>query len=256
MIKFLSLSALFLLLGCFSGAQEKLVSRVYLWEEMFETRSLQGNDKSILVGSTPVFSYLEVHAVTLSAGNKITSGADKRSGFEELIIVKEGVVDFILNGTRTVVEEGDVILVCPGDEHVMINNSDKPATWYVFRWKAKSLPPEEIINRKSAIFQWDNLTFIPSENGGRRNVLQRATAQLTELEIHVTTLKAGLPSHAAHTHPDDEFILVKTGNVEMSVSGKPYPAGPGSLYFLCGKDPHGIRNIGNTACEYYAIRMK
>jgi (S)-ureidoglycine aminohydrolase len=256
MMKIILFFALFLLSGWFPGAQEKLVSRVYLWQELFETRSLQGMDKSFLVGSTPVFRNIEVHATSLFTRNKVSSSEDKYPGYEELIIVKEGVLDFILNGKRTLVEEGGVILVCPDDKYVIINNFDKPAIWYTFRWYAKSFPPEERLNKKSAVFQWDELTFLPSENGGRRNVLQRPTAHLSELEIHVTTLKAGLPSHPAHTHPDDEFILVKKGNVEMSVSGKPIDAGAGSLYFLKGEDPHGIRNIGDTACEYYAIRMK
>ena len=256
MINSILLSVIFFLLCSFSNTQENLVSKVYLWQDLFETKSLQGTDKSILAGSTPVFSNIEVHATTLFPRNKVTSAADKYPGYEKLIIVKEGVLDFVINGARSLVEEGGVILVCTDDEYVIINNFDKPATWYTFRWKAKSIPPEEKLNKKSAVFQWDDLAFVPSANGGRRNVLQRPTAQLNELEIHVTTLNAGLPSHAAHTHTDDEFILVKTGNVEMSVSGKPYKAGAGSLYFLKGEDPHGIRNIGDVACEYYAIRMK
>jgi uncharacterized cupin superfamily protein len=256
MIKSILLSVIFFLLWFFPNSQENLVSKICLWEDLVETRSLHGTDKIILEGGTPVFSKIEVHATSLFPGKKIASEADKYPGYEELIIVKEGVPEFILNGSRALVKEGGVILVCPDDKYVVINSTDKPTTWYTFRWKAKSFSPEEKLNKKSAVFQWNDLTFKPSENGGRRNVLQRPTAQLTELEIHVTTLKARLPSHAAHTHPDDEFILVKTGNVEMSVSGKPYKAGAGSLYFLKGEDPHGIRNIGDIACEYYAIRMK
>jgi (S)-ureidoglycine aminohydrolase len=253
MIKSILLSVI---LWSFPNTQENLVSKVYHWQDLFETKSLQGTERTILAGCTPVFSNIEARATTLFPGNRVTSAADNNSGYEELIIVKEGVPDIVLNGTRALVEEGGVILVCPADEYLIINNFNKPVSWYTFRWKAKSFPPEEKLNKKSVVFQWDNLAFLPSENGGRRNVMQRATAQLNELEIHVTTLKAGLPSHAAHTHPDDEFILVKTGNVEMSVSGKPYKAGAGSLYFLKGEDPHGIRNIGDVACEYYAIRMK
>jgi (S)-ureidoglycine aminohydrolase len=256
MIKTIFLSAILFLMWMFSGTQGYLVSKVYHWEGLPETRSLSGTDKSILAGSTPVFRNIEVHATTLFSGKKVTSATGSYPGYEEMIIIKDGVLDFVIKDRRYVVEEGGVILVCPDDEYVIMNNFDKPVTWYAFRWKTSAIPPEEKLNKKSAVIQWDDLAFVPSENGGRRNVVQRPTALLNELEIHVTTLKAGLPSHAAHTHPDDEFILVKTGNVEMSVNGMPYKGGVGSLYFLNGKDPHGIRNIGETACEYYAIRMK
>ena len=43
-------------------------------------------------------------------------------------------------------------------------------------------------------------------------------------------------------------------NAVMNINGKPYEAGPGSIYFLAGNDPHGIVNKGAVPCEYYAIR--
>lgn len=72
--------------------------------------------------------------------------------------------------------------------------------------------------------------------------------------MHATTLKEGVASHAAHTHADEEIILVKSGTVEETINGTPYKLGPGSVIFLSNDDPHGIRNAGEGQCEYYAIR--
>jgi len=242
-----------LLFRTFSGAQEKLFSTAYSWEAVSVDRLLSGEEHTILKGSTAVFSELEVKAGALA---DLNSSIRKHPGYEEMLIVKEGILDVNLNGIRKPVTEGGIILVCPGDEFIIKNGSDGPSFYYAFRWKSASLPPPEKADPESAVYQWNEMTFTPTEKGGRRNVLQRPTAMLNELEIHTTLLKEGLPSHAAHTHPDDEFILVKSGTVEETINGKSYTAGTGSLFFLSGKDNHGIRNAGKGECEYYAIRFK
>jgi uncharacterized cupin superfamily protein len=254
MIRIIFLSGLFLLLGWFSGAQENLVSKVYTWEDLMKTRLSSGEERKILEGSSPLFENIKVSVLIPGKGD--SPGIRTNADYEELLIMKDGVADVILNDVKCTISAGDVMLVCAGDGYSIVSGSDQPAACFIFGWKTRSTPPVNNPDKKSTIYRWGDLTFVPSDRGGRKNVLQRPTARLNEIEIHTTTLNANLSSHAAHTHPDDEFILVKTGNVEMSVSGSPFPAGAGSLYFLCGKDLHGIRNIGDVACEYYAIRMK
>jgi (S)-ureidoglycine aminohydrolase len=254
MKNFIFLSGLLILVGLFSGAQENLVSKVYPWENLIKTKLSSGKERTILEGITPLFESMKVSVLILGKNESISIPTNAEN--EELVILKDGVANVVLDSVKSTMSAGDVMLVCAGGGFSIVNNSEKPAMCFVFRWKTRSISRGINNDRNSAIYRWDDLTFVPSERGGRRNVLQRSTARLDEIEIHATTLKAALPSHAAHTHPDDEFILVKTGNVEMSVSGKSYKAGVGSLYFLKGEDLHGIRNIGDAACEYYAIRMK
>jgi quercetin dioxygenase-like cupin family protein len=120
-----------------------------------------------------------------------------------------------------------------------------------FEGSNKTVSPLKI----SPLFvDWKNVEFKPSENGGRRNIMQQKTSVLKELEIHVTTLKEGFPSHAAHTHPDEEIILIRKGYVEETIKGEPFRLGPGSIIFLTNDDFHGISNSGKGECEYYAIR--
>ena len=84
--------------------------------------------------------------------------------------------------------------------------------------------------------------------------MEAPTKTLPELEMHITTLLEGEKSHDPHVHPDEEIIVVLQGEVEEMINGTPYRLGPGSLIFLSAMDPHGIRNVGKGACEYYAIR--
>jgi (S)-ureidoglycine aminohydrolase len=79
---------------------------------------------------------------------------------------------------------------------------------------------------------------------------------LAEFEIHTTMLNEGMKSHDQHTHTEDEIIIVRYGQVEEMIDGTPHQAGPGSVIFLGSDVPHGIRNIGEGPCEYYAFKWK
>jgi quercetin dioxygenase-like cupin family protein len=93
----------------------------------------------------------------------------------------------------------------------------------------------------------------PTEAGEVRHVFRTPTATLDELECHVTTLKAGAKSHPPHVHPNEEVLIVREGNVELFYQNAWHTAGPGSVIFLTGADPHGLRNAGTTAATYHVL---
>jgi mannose-6-phosphate isomerase-like protein (cupin superfamily) len=128
--------------------------------------------------------------------------------------------------------------------------------YYSFIFKPHESKSGKLQNRKTEPFfsSWDTVTFRPSPTGGRRNIIQKPTSVLKQLEIHTTTLKEGLPSHAAHTHPDEEIILVRFGTIDQTLNGNHFILGPGSIFFATNDDSHGISNAGKGSCEYYAIR--
>jgi (S)-ureidoglycine aminohydrolase len=92
--------------------------------------------------------------------------------------------------------------------------------------------------------------------GGRRSIMRVPTSMLAEFEIHTTMLNEGMKSHDQHTHTEDEIIIVRYGQVEELIDGQAHQAGPGSVIFLESDLPHGIRNIGESPCEYYALKWK
>lgn len=105
----------------------------------------------------------------------------------------------------------------------------------------------------SSIFEWKAMKAEPTAAGEVRRVFRTRTATLDELECHVTTLRAGVASHAPHTHANEEVLIVREGNVEVFYRSAWHPAGPGSVIFLTGTDPHGIRNAGTTAATYHVL---
>lgn len=238
-----------------TGAKQGLISSVYDWEKLPVKKTPSGETRNILHGPTRSLDMFDIKAVTLSPGKGKWKFRVGRMT-DELIIIKEGVIGIQVNTELKILGEGSVIVAGSDDEVTISNTETKNAVFYLICFKVFPAKRETGPSLKvSPLFiDWNNIEFKPSENGGRRNVIQQKTSSLKELEIHVTTLNEGLPSHAAHTHPDEEIILIRKGYVEETIRGEPFRLGPGSIIFLTNDDLHGISNSGKGECEYYAIR--
>lgn len=106
----------------------------------------------------------------------------------------------------------------------------------------------------STVFDWNSLTATPNKTGAVRRVVQRPTATLDELEIHITTLNPGETPHAPHQHPDEELLIVKEGTVESLNNGELKRLGPGSIIFQAANQPHAIKNVGTVPATYHVIK--
>lgn len=250
-----------LVLGTVCPANGQNLSRLktiaYDWEKLDVQKTKSGERRQIFEGYTEDLSYFEIHVTTLKPG-LAPHGSHVHADMEEFIIVKEGQIEITLNDTKTLAGPGSVFLALPGDRHGIWNAGDTQASYYIIRWKKDT--PVQIDRAKasggSKLYDWEKVSFKTTKKGGRRQFMQRPTALLEELEMHVTTLKPGITSHGEHVHPAEEIILVKKGLVEESINGEKYQLGPGSLILLIDDVPHGIRNIGDEECEYFAFKWR
>ena len=241
----------------FSQNMEKLNTYVYDWNKLEVKKTNSGEKRQIFEGHTNDLSYFEVHVTTLNPG-KAPHGSHVHTDMEELIIVKEGLIEQSINGNKRVVGPGSVILALPGDDHGIWNAGDTQASYYIIRWKTGGDPNIERAKQSggSKFYDWKDIEFKTTSKGGKRQFMQRTTALLEELEMHVTTLNEGVTSHGEHVHESEEIILVIKGEVEESINGTGHRAGPGSLILLMDNVPHGIQNVGKGQCEYFAFKWK
>jgi quercetin dioxygenase-like cupin family protein len=108
----------------------------------------------------------------------------------------------------------------------------------------------------STVFDWNAMKAEPNKTGSVRRVVQRPTATLDELEIHITTLRPGETPHPPHQHPAEELLIVKEGTVESLVNGQLQRVGPGSVVFQASNQMHSLRNVGDTPATYHVIQWK
>jgi quercetin dioxygenase-like cupin family protein len=105
----------------------------------------------------------------------------------------------------------------------------------------------------STVWQWNDLEPRKTDVGERREVVQQPTRTLDELEMHITTLNPRVASHAPHTHPNEEMVIVKEGTLQAHVNGKGIKVGPGGILFFASMQPHAVQNIGTTPATYFVI---
>jgi len=83
-------------------------------------------------GATATLEQLDVHVTTLNPGQ--APHPPHQHANEELIIVKEGTVEFLLNGEWKKAGAGSVIFVASNQLHGLRNPGPGPATYHVISW--------------------------------------------------------------------------------------------------------------------------
>ena len=229
-----------------------LPSTVINWEDV---KPGAGGVRQFLRGSTDVFASLDVAGETLDAGGQITSYPLK--GSEELVIIKEGNLVVTIGNTVQKLGPGSIAYVLSGDTRSYANAGRTPVSFYRLRFRAAT-PDDTRGKEAGASFtrDWNQVEKKTTDKGFRREFFNRATAMCTKFEMHVTTLNAGLSSHAPHTHPEEEIILMVRGHAEMEIDGKRHPIMPGSLSYVATKVPHALHNVGSGEAEYFAFQWK
>ncbi len=116
-------------------------------------------------------------------------------------------------------------------------------------------PPSNRVPLGSTFVDWGSLRFHATPVGLYCAVFDQPTATLEKIEVHVTTLFPGMASHTPHHHPWEEMLLIKEGQLQVSINGKNQEAGPGALVFLAANDVHNATNIGSKPATYYVINF-
>jgi (S)-ureidoglycine aminohydrolase len=225
---------LILLFPAMSLAQPKVESKTYPWPQAIS-------------GHTTLLVNLDIRTSD-SDGTHIPHPDQ-----EELIIIKEGALVVTLGGQQERLGPGSIIYVMPGDDHVLAPISKTPCTYYVVKFKTDHVRESDKSSMSFAM-DWNKLKYVPHDKGGRRDVCDKPTRLFERFEMHLTTLNPGLPSHDPHSHTPEEIILVKEGDVEMSLDDRKVKASTGDLIFIDSKIVHGLTNIGTTPATYYAFQ--
>lgn len=104
----------------------------------------------------------------------------------------------------------------------------------------------------SVAITWEQIQALP-QNGRARQLMRLPTATLDELEMHVTWLPPGQTTHAPHTHPNEEVIVIREGTLDAFQNGVTTRVGPGSILFMASNQPHNVTNVGDTTAVYHVI---
>jgi quercetin dioxygenase-like cupin family protein len=113
---------------------------VYDWTKISARKTEVGEVRSFFRGPTKTLEELEVHVTTLDPGK--ASHPPHKHPNEEMVIVREGTVEALVDGQWKRVGPGSVIFNASDVLHGLRNVGDSPATYHVINWKSNRTPKE------------------------------------------------------------------------------------------------------------------
>jgi quercetin dioxygenase-like cupin family protein len=117
------------------------------------------------------------------------------------------------------------------------------------------VPAGSDVKLGSRVFKWEDLVVKPTNVGERRDVANQPTATISRFECHISTLNPGQVSHPPHKHPQEEFIILKDGMLDVAINGKTQRVGPNSMFFFAANDLHNVKNVGDRPATYLVFNV-
>jgi mannose-6-phosphate isomerase-like protein (cupin superfamily) len=106
---------------------------------------------------------------------------------------------------------------------------------------------DEVITGKQA-----KLTRDPF--GDTRVFFEGGTSQLKSMTAGSLLLSAGMEPHPPHQHPEEESMVIASGNGEILVGGEKVSVGPNSMMYCESNKLHGIKNTGSEPLLFYFFK--
>ena len=119
-------------------AATKLTSAVFDWEKMQPTTVSNGVRRTVFNGPTATLDEINCHITTLNPGQ--VSGAPRLHVQEEVVVVKEGIVEATFDGKSQTVRPGSVIFFASGATTQLRNPGKVPATYTVIYYYTPLTP--------------------------------------------------------------------------------------------------------------------
>ena len=118
----------------------KLSSTVFDWEKMAVTPTTNGVRRALFDAPTATVDKAHCHITTLNPGQN--SGVPRRHLQEEVIIVKEGLVEATFDGKTQTAGPGSVIFFAANAVTRLRNAGETPATYIVVYYLTPLTPKE------------------------------------------------------------------------------------------------------------------
>ncbi|MBD2704893.1 cupin domain-containing protein [Spirosoma sp. BT702] len=106
----------------------------------------------------------------------------------------------------------------------------------------------------SKTYVWKDIPVVKKVTSEQRAILDGTSTDFSHLEVHATSLPAHQKPHPAHKHDDEELIIIKEGQLTVTIEGKTKTLGPGSVALIMPGDEHGFANNGDASATYYVMR--
>lgn len=106
----------------------------------------------------------------------------------------------------------------------------------------------------SKVYSWANAPVVKSKTGESRKIMEGSTLDNKRLEVHTSLLQPGQTNHSAMAYNDkEELVIIKEGELNLSVNGQAKTLGPGGLALIVAGDKQSFTNLSGQPVTYYVI---
>jgi mannose-6-phosphate isomerase-like protein (cupin superfamily) len=109
------------------------------WNAIAVKTNATGSVRSFFKAPTATLDELECHVTTLNPG--LESHPAHKHANEELVIIREGTVEALVNGEMKRVGPGSVVFNASNIMHSMRNVGNVPAVYHVISWYSPGMKP-------------------------------------------------------------------------------------------------------------------
>ena len=121
-----------------STPQPKVMgSMAFDWNQLAVHKTPKGESRKVCKAPTATLDELEIHVTTLNPGE--LAHPPHQHPDEELLIIKEGTVEALVNGEWKRLGPGSVIFQASNQLHSIKNVGDTPATYHVIKWNSPGM---------------------------------------------------------------------------------------------------------------------
>ena len=120
---------------------------------------------------------------------------------------------------------------------------------------AKSGLSAESTAMPSGTFRFEDLPARKNGSMVLRQILKGSTHTGFTVDLHESDLAPGQMPHPPHHHVHEEILLIKEGQIEITINGKTSQLDGGSVAYMASGDHHGWKNSGTTAARYFVLAL-
>jgi XRE family transcriptional regulator, regulator of sulfur utilization len=137
LVAVITLSVTLTVIGLANTDSSLMGSSIFDWNSIEAKPTKVGSTRKFFQAPTATLDELECHVTTLNPGE--TPHPPHKHPDEELIIVKEGTVESLVNGQIKRVGPGSVIFQASNQMHSIRNVGETPATYHVIKWNSPGM---------------------------------------------------------------------------------------------------------------------
>ena len=115
-----------------------MASAAFDWNSIEAKPTEAGSFRKFFESPTPTLELLECHVTTLNPG--LASHPPHQHPEEEVIVIREGTVEVLINGDWKRVGPGSVVFMASNVLHGLRNVGESPAVYHVFMWRSATTP--------------------------------------------------------------------------------------------------------------------